>query len=210
MKNHFKTVRFNLDFMNTVHYILFMPKLIPQLEEHIINTAEKLFITDGFDSVSMRRMANDLNIAVGTLYNYFPNKAALFFSIMDKSWNKTIAEVEKLIRGSEAGAFETRRAVIEIIYRGIKDRGAFARKTFDYSNLENHSHKLKSFKPDWQHDLIKNLTELLKPLGAGFSGTDAERTVQSLLASIRFFISFSESDDEAGNIDFLLKIAELN
>jgi len=196
--------------MNAVHYILIMPKLIPQLEDHITQKAESLFFQNGFDGVSMRKLAAELNIAVGTLYNYFPNKTMLFFSIMDKSWNRTFSEIEQFLTSTGDMTHESRRFVIEILYNGIKERGAFTLKILAPAKDMQQAPKLQSHDPDWQQRLINKLCETLLPLGSGFSGPDARRTVKTLLAAIRFFIFSSETDDEAGDIDFLLKIAELN
>ena len=195
--------------MNIVHYILTMPKLIPRLKTQILETAERMFIREGYEGVSMRRLAAEVNVAVGTLYNYFPDKATLFLSLMDESWNRTFGELEK-IPVREEDLSTARRRALEIIYNGIEKRGGFAGKIFQSGNMEKHSRKLKSHNPLVQKKLVENLHERLKPLGAGFSGADGNRLVQSLLASIRFFIFSAESSDRERDIDFLLAIVEMS
>ena len=185
-----------------------MPKLIPQLEKQIINKAEKLFITDGFDGVSMRRLAAELDIAVGTLYNYYPNKTELFYSIMEQSWERTFGEIKELVKSCRTDCRKARRKAIELIYDGIKARGAFAHKTFELESAGKHAHKLNNYDPRWQHNLISRLVETLSPLGAGFSGKEAKRVVQMMLATIRFFILTSGSVDRDADINFLLNIIE--
>lgn len=51
-----------------------MPKIIKNLEEKIFNNAQKLFCENGYENVDMKTIAENCSIAVGTLYNYFPNK----------------------------------------------------------------------------------------------------------------------------------------
>ena len=185
-----------------------MPKLIPKIEDRIIEEAEKLFISDGFDGVSMRRLASKLNIAVGTLYNYFPNKTELFYSIMERSWEKTFNEIEALVSSGEGTDTQRRRRALDIIYNGIRSRGAFANKTFELESSGKHAHKIKAHDPQWQQRLLTKLTAALSPLGKGFAGPESARIVQMLLATTRYFILTSGSEEKKADIDFLLKLIE--
>ncbi|MDC7226782.1 MAG: TetR/AcrR family transcriptional regulator [Spirochaetales bacterium] len=202
------TRHFSLDFMNIVHYDACMPKVIPQLDEQIIKKAEVLFIRDGFDGVSMRKLAAEVNIAVGTLYNYYPNKTVLFYSIMEKSWKRTFEDIKTLVETASKEGRPHRREAIELIYDGIKARGAFTNKTFELESSVKHAHKLKTHDPGWQRKLIILLAETLSPLGAGFAGADRERIIKMMIASIRYFIQTSDSDSRDADIDFLLNIVE--
>jgi TetR/AcrR family transcriptional regulator len=47
----------------------------------IIDAAETLFIAKGFDDVSMDEVAQDAELAKGTLYLYFKNKESLFYAV---------------------------------------------------------------------------------------------------------------------------------
>jgi AcrR family transcriptional regulator len=48
----------------------------------IINAAEKLFFSRGFDRVSMNDIANEVELSKATLYLYFKDKESLFFAIV--------------------------------------------------------------------------------------------------------------------------------
>lgn len=52
-----------------------------QRKNAILDVAEKLFFSKGFDSVSMEEIANEVELGKGTLYLYFKNKDSLFFAI---------------------------------------------------------------------------------------------------------------------------------
>ncbi len=52
-----------------------------QRRNAIIDAAEKLFFSRGFDSVSMDEIAKEVELGKGTLYLYFKNKDSLFFAI---------------------------------------------------------------------------------------------------------------------------------
>ncbi|HMK48167.1 MAG TPA: TetR/AcrR family transcriptional regulator [Methanocella sp.] len=53
-----------------------------QRRNDIINAAEKLFFSRGYDNVSMDDIAKDVELNKATLYLYFKNKEALFFAIV--------------------------------------------------------------------------------------------------------------------------------
>lgn len=48
----------------------------------IINAAEKLFFSRGYDNVSMNDIANEVELSKATLYLYFKDKESLFFAIV--------------------------------------------------------------------------------------------------------------------------------
>ncbi len=90
-----------------------MPKVIDGLQSRIMQSArERLFSTP--PSFSLRAIAKDCGIAVGTIYNYFPNKETLIASVFADDWNHIIAETEASISASE-GIEEGVRA----IYSGL-------------------------------------------------------------------------------------------
>lgn len=53
-----------------------------QRKNAIIDTAEKLFFSRGFDSLSMEELAKEVELGKGTLYLYFKSKDALLFAII--------------------------------------------------------------------------------------------------------------------------------
>lgn len=53
-----------------------------QRENDIINSAEKLFFSKGYDNVSMNDISQDVELSTATLYLYFKNKESLYFAIV--------------------------------------------------------------------------------------------------------------------------------
>jgi len=74
-----------------------------QRQHDIINAAEKLFFSRGYDKVSMNDIALEVELSKATLYLYFQNKKSLFFAIVlrgTKILNSIIREtVEKEDKG---------------------------------------------------------------------------------------------------------------
>jgi TetR/AcrR family transcriptional repressor of mexJK operon len=52
--------------------------LSPERRHAILDGAGRVFARDGYEGASMARIAREVGVSKGTLYNYFPSKAALF------------------------------------------------------------------------------------------------------------------------------------
>jgi TetR/AcrR family transcriptional regulator len=55
-----------------------------QRREDILNAAEKLFFSRGYDSVSMDEIAADVELNKATLYLYFKDKESLYFAVVNR------------------------------------------------------------------------------------------------------------------------------
>lgn len=57
----------------------------------------QLFELTGYEKTTMEKIAQEAQIGVGTLYNYFPSKAELLFSIIEGNMESYISELEEVI-----------------------------------------------------------------------------------------------------------------
>jgi len=74
-----------------------MPKIIEDLKTNILKESKKLLIANGYNKLSMRSVASSCEIAVGTLYNYFPNKESLVVHIFREDWIVVSTQIDSLI-----------------------------------------------------------------------------------------------------------------
>lgn len=58
-------------------------QIIELRRKHILDAAAKVFAAKGFHPTTIRDIAKEAGIADGTIYNYFENKTALLFGIID-------------------------------------------------------------------------------------------------------------------------------
>lgn len=75
----------------------------------ILDTARELFVSEGYQHVTMRKIAGELGYSHGALYYHFKNKAELFnqlveqdFGLLDQWLDERVREIEspdKQIRG---------------------------------------------------------------------------------------------------------------
>jgi AcrR family transcriptional regulator len=71
-----------------------------RLRQRISNVATALFLTEGFDSVSVARIAAACEVSEPTVFNYFPTKESMFFDRSESSADSLAEAVRH--RGDEA------------------------------------------------------------------------------------------------------------
>jgi TetR/AcrR family transcriptional regulator len=106
----------------------------------IIDTAEKLFFSKGFDNVSMNDIAEQTEMARGTLYLYFKNKNDIYAAIAiraAKILGEMFSEVPKDLTG-----IEKIRALSSTYYQFYKKHTGYYHAyyhsgVFDYKNSKN-------------------------------------------------------------------------
>ncbi|MCF0136396.1 MAG: TetR/AcrR family transcriptional regulator [Lachnospiraceae bacterium] len=74
-----------------------MPKIILNLREQIISTGRVILQEEGYKALNMRRIADECQIAVGTVYNYFSSKEILSASVMLTDWQEYLEDARKQV-----------------------------------------------------------------------------------------------------------------
>ena len=77
--------------MNVVHI---MKKAITT-KEKILENAKKEARSKGLEKIGMREISSASSVALGTLYNYFPDKESLIIATISSIWNETIGNLKK-------------------------------------------------------------------------------------------------------------------
>ena len=80
-----------------------MPKLLPNLRQTLIEKAIELSRTGGLSGLKLRDLARECDIALGTLYNYYPTKDSLVLDVVQQFWQncfhqKTFPEGNVLVK----------------------------------------------------------------------------------------------------------------
>ena len=106
-----------------------MPKIIENLDEEISKTALELFRDNSYQNVSMRKIAAEVGIAVGTLYNYYPNKWKLYIEAFEESWRETY---EILLNNCKQLNNDYLINYLEIISEEMKNKKPIVRELFRF------------------------------------------------------------------------------
>jgi AcrR family transcriptional regulator len=106
-----------------------------QRERHrneIIEAAERLFLSQGFENTTMKEIAQSAEFAKGTLYNYFESKEDLYLAIGTNAYDILIQITSEFINKKEPG-IEQLMAVGYAYYEFTKTQPGYASIFHDIS-----------------------------------------------------------------------------
>lgn len=78
-----------------------------------VERAAAVFARRGYDQTSMQQLADELGVAVGGLYHYFPGKEQLLIAICDELMDPLLSEVRALA-GDDLGPADHLRALARL------------------------------------------------------------------------------------------------
>ncbi len=171
-----------------------VPKIIDSIEDKIFAAAFKLFAEKGYDSVSMKIVAEEVGIAVGTLYNYHSNKQQLFLTVLKKNIKQTYFILNDIIEKDDGDTHEFVSALYDETLR--------IRKFIEEIIKNSKRHEIFKLK----EDLLKVMRDLIDKIkekkNLKISEKTEERIIRLLLLTIIDFAKeFPEEREE--NINFI-------
>ena len=70
-----------------------MPKILESVREQLLTTARRQIERNGYAKTTIRSVAAECGIAVGTVYNYFPSKDVLIATFVSEDWRACIGSI---------------------------------------------------------------------------------------------------------------------
>ena len=92
-----------------------MPKIINNLEENILSAARRLVAEQGYAAVTMRAIAKECGIAVGTFYNYYPSKDAMLAACLLHDWQTALASA-----GERTAAAQSAEEAVGAVFDAVR------------------------------------------------------------------------------------------
>jgi AcrR family transcriptional regulator len=89
------------------------------LREEILDAARILFVKDGYESVSIRKIADKIEYAPSTIYLYFRDKAEILDKICEQTFAKLIVRLRAIENDNAAPLDKLRRALRTYIQFGL-------------------------------------------------------------------------------------------
>jgi AcrR family transcriptional regulator len=85
----------------------------PRARDAIKKIAAQLIAERGYHSTSLRQLANEAGITLGTLYHYFPSKEELLSELIDDAMRPLLATLDRVDRRAEADPVDALREMVE-------------------------------------------------------------------------------------------------
>lgn len=104
-----------------------------EVRAEILQAARAVFEERGFEEATMREIAKGAGVAVGTLFNYFPDKTALLFAALHDDIERTKSECLATLPSNEAGVTSLLVHAAMTFYRHYAARPALSRTLLEKS-----------------------------------------------------------------------------
>lgn len=182
-----------------------MPKIIKDVEESVFKAVMAVMITEGIDHLNMKRIAKNSGIAVGTLYNYFPDREELVSKAIQYSWNQSFQTLDEILNQSEDSLTKW-VAFHDCLYSETMQRKAVGHELIRQQVISDDVNK------EILEGLYSRYDVLFKDIETdqkkAFNEQSKHRMRETLISTVlRLTISFP--DDDQANRDYLNRFTRL-
>jgi AcrR family transcriptional regulator len=91
------------------------------LRQDILDAARELFVNEGYENVSMRRVAEKIEYSPTTIYLYFEDKASLLYAICEETFARLAKRMDAITRDSKEPIEALRAACRAYVDFGLKN-----------------------------------------------------------------------------------------
>ena len=81
-------------------------KSVEERRKEIIDTAKKLFLTNGFEKTQIADISREIGVAQGLVYHYFKSKTELLYAIIDEISKENVETISKVITDNHGSAID--------------------------------------------------------------------------------------------------------
>ncbi|WP_141959624.1 TetR/AcrR family transcriptional regulator [Actinoallomurus bryophytorum] len=138
---------------------------VSEARSRLLETATRLFYTEGIHSVGIDRIVAEAKVTRATLYRHFPGKDDLVVAYLQAVHQAERDQVGKVLGSGRTGA-DILRAIARSIADGIQSAGfrgcAFLNAVAEYPDPEHPVHKAVLAHREW---FLRTITDVLAQVG---------------------------------------------
>jgi AcrR family transcriptional regulator len=97
-----------------------MPKIIENLPQRLLEEAGRQIQQSGYEAMTIRSVAKQCGVGVGTVYNYYASKEALVAAYLLEDWNISV--------GNIASASDSARDVEQVLWAVYENLDQFIQR----------------------------------------------------------------------------------
>src|SRR6201996_3571841 len=95
-----------------------------ELVEAILDAALQVLAKEGAQRFTTARVAEKAGVSLGSLYQYFPNKAAILFRLQSDEWRRTSELLRGILADTASPPLERLRTLVHAFIRSECDEAA--------------------------------------------------------------------------------------
>ena len=146
----------------------------------ILAAAAQVLAREGAHRFTTARVAERAGVSVGSLYQYFPNKAAILFRLQRDEWRQTSDVLHGILEDVGSPPLERLRALVHVFIRSECDESAMRLALSDAAPLYRNEPEARAAKASASGAIQSFMREVLP------TATDATRTLAGELVTATF------------------------
>jgi AcrR family transcriptional regulator len=127
----------------------------------ILEAALQVLAREGAQRFTTIRVAEKAGVSVGSLYQYFPNKAAILFRLQSDEWRATTALLRRILEDKRKPALERLRDLVHAFIRSECEEAAVRVALDDAAPLYRDAPEAKQVRASGQRALDAFMQEVL-------------------------------------------------
>jgi len=164
----------------------------------ILEAASRVLAKEGAQRFTTARVAEKAGVSVGSVYQYFPNKAAILFRLQSDEWRQTSDLLRDILQDDKKPPFERLRMLVHAFIRSECDEARMRVALNDAAPLYRDAPEAQAARASSEDTMQRFMQEVLPKASKSARALAAELITSTLGAVGK---DFSESPRTSAEID---------
>ncbi|MGE7137538.1 TetR family transcriptional regulator [Luteibacter sp. NPDC031894] len=162
----------------------------------VLEAAAQVLATEGAHRFTTARVAEKAGVSVGSLYQYFPNKAAILFRLQSDEWRQTTDMLREILEDTRRSPPERLRALVHAFVRSECEEADMRVALGDAAPLYRDAPEAHEVRASGQQTVLAFVREALPDVAEATRVLAAELVTTTLGAVGKQFSESPRSDVE--------------
>jgi len=166
-----------------------------ELVAAVLEAAAQVLATEGAQRFTTARVAERAGVSIGSLYQYFPNKAAILFRLQSDEWRQTTAMLRDILVDAGAPPLARLRALVHAFLRSECEEAAMRQALNDAAPLYRDASEVGEAKAAGEHIMAAFMEQALPKASPQSRVLAADLITATLGAAGKHFSETARSPD---------------
>ncbi|TRX75327.1 TetR family transcriptional regulator [Pseudomonas mangiferae] len=158
-----------------------------RLVEDVLQAAVQVLAKEGAQRFTMARVAEKAGVSVGSLYQYFPNKAAVLFRLQHDEWRQTSELLRGIIEDSRTPPLDRLRSLVITFVHSECDEAQMRTALSDAAPFYRNAPEAQEAREAAQDAFLAFIREVLPAATESTCGLASELILTTLSAAGKHF-----------------------
>nr|WP_041296412.1 TetR family transcriptional regulator [Janthinobacterium sp. Marseille] len=132
-----------------------------ELVAAILEAATQVLAQEGAQRFTTARVAERAGVSVGSVYQYFPNKAAILFRLQTDEWQQTGGMLRRILEDTEQPPLVRLRILVHSFIRSECDEAEMRQALSDAAPLYRHAPEAHDVRESTNQSVLRFMEEVL-------------------------------------------------